>query len=573
MLARFDNIHGFDTETIDGYCRLMATEDNAYKIYGFQDIIDILFYSDYKSSVFVCYNLDYDISAILKYLPLEKIVNIYHGIEVNYGKVRIRYYKNKELKLSCNKITHYFYDVYPYFHMSLDKASEKYLHDKKLDVDRTNITEKNIYTDKVIEYCKHDAYLTKQLFLYWFNTLPDNLKNVKPISTAYYSAKYFKNEIQTNKVSSKLNILFKKAFYGGRFEVYKRGHFKNVYYYDINSAYPYMISKLTSLENAKIVESKEYDKDCNYGIYNVNIDIANKYYSIIPYRLRNGLIIYPVGVLNNIWITKSELEDIINERYEYKINYALQLYTQQEYPFQNKIKKMYIKKQTGVYAYKILLNSLYGKFCQGIEKYREAKNYKYMIDELAYIDDKLYQKYIDYKSSNFVYASEITARARQYLYQYIRKHYSKIIAVFTDCLISTERLEDIPIGAGLGYWKSEQYDDIWIIGSGVYFMRKGNDMLGHYRGFKLNNANEIFEKILHSKSHVVDIEVIERSSLIQASMYEDFFNEFGNIIYALTKKLNLNFDNKRIWYQDFKKGSDVDTMQIESLAIPVFKKT
>lgn len=562
-------IHGLDTETIDGYCRLLAIDDKIYETSSIYDILYALFESE-NQTWFMVYNLDYDVSAFLKYLSVEEVKKIYLGIPVSYHNFIFTYYKGKQLKIKHNKKTLYFYDVFHIYNMSLNMASKKYLNEKKLDVDSSQITIDNIYNEETKKYCIQDAVLAKKLFLKWQDGLPNDIKYVKPISTAYYSKAFFKTEIEYNKIKdTKINKLFSYAFYGGRFEVFKRGHFKNVYYYDINSAYPNIIRGLKSLNNAVINYGYTYDVTADYGSYCIDVDIDNKFYGVFPVRI-NNLLVYPVGVLKGIWLTHADME--LLQDYKYKVRYGVNVYANDDKKiFAKKIEYGYEKKKQGLYAYKILLNSLYGKFCQTTDKYYEVKDKKeYNEKSLIYYQDNIYYKFVDQKNSNFIFASEITARTRKVFYELLQKYYDDTLAIFTDCIISTKKLNEIKLSDKIGDFKVEKFDDIYIIGNGVYFFVKDGVMHGHYRGFNLKNADEVFDRIKKSKNAYIDMQIMERQSLLLAdNQYE--FERYGNLIYAITKKLNLNFDSKRLWYNNFSKGLDVVTGQHNSLAIPIMR--
>src|SRR5712692_6833920 len=71
--------------------------------------------------------------------------------------------------------------------------------------------------------------------------------------------------------------LVKKAYFGGRIEIFKRGRYKPVYNYDINSAYPTATCLLPKLKMAKWkkVSGKDLLK-YDFGIANVSWSPGHK---------------------------------------------------------------------------------------------------------------------------------------------------------------------------------------------------------------------------------------------------------------------------------------------------------
>jgi hypothetical protein len=59
---------GLDTETINGYARIIATSQEYININSFDEILDFLFDYKYNDSTFMLWNLRYDVQSIIKYL-------------------------------------------------------------------------------------------------------------------------------------------------------------------------------------------------------------------------------------------------------------------------------------------------------------------------------------------------------------------------------------------------------------------------------------------------------------------------------------------------------------------------
>lgn len=87
----------------------------------------------------------------------------------------------------------------------------------------------------------------------------------------------------------------KLGYYGGMTEVYKP-YGENLYYYDVNSLYPYeALNDMPGLECHKLVYldiNKNIDE--LFGFFYCDIEVAENYLGILPVKTKQGNI-YPVG--------------------------------------------------------------------------------------------------------------------------------------------------------------------------------------------------------------------------------------------------------------------------------------
>jgi len=553
---------GLDIETIKGRAKLICLSDGRFfKVNFFEDILK--FFKTFKSQNFLSYNADYDIQSLLVYFPERVLDELLLGIRLNYQGMSFQYIKNKFLKFGSN----YIFDSYQYCKESLAVASERILGLKKLDVDASKINVKNIYSPQTIAYCIQDALLSFKLFKHFYDGLPEKLKTVKPISTAYYAAKYFEDELRENRVRQDINLLFRKGYHGGRFEIYQKGYFQKVFVYDINSAYPFEIMKLKGLKSCKILKLKEYIRDADFSLYYVRVNLKDKYVSPVVYKYK-GLSLYPVGDFGG-YVTKGEYERIL--RMEPEILSAVHVFGNTTYPFERKIKDLYYLKQVSKSSevYKIMLNSLYGKTCQRTKRYvKDAEGE--IFDVYQSMDDDMYMEIEDISRSNFLYASEITARTRLRLYDLVRKYPQDILAVQTDSVISLKEL-DLPLSSRIGEWKKVMWKEAYLLGSGIYFFRKNDIWEAKIRGFNLKGerAERILFKILKSKKDSVEFDTLKRFSIQEARRIHQ--EDIANQILSVIRTLNINFDKKRVWLEDWSSGEEIRYKKIKSLAIYLYR--
>lgn len=556
------NFVGLDTETIAGYCRLIGLSTGEHFI--IRSLDDLLLFMHLESNQnYIAYNSDYDAQSILKYFPKKELDYIMKGIEIEYEGIKILYYKHKFLKFGNN----WLFDVYQYYQAgSLDVCAEKILGKKKITVETKIFTEKTIYDPKTIEYCIMDAKLAYELFIKMHNTLPKELKNTRPISTAYYSAKYFKKELISNRVSATVNMIARMAYHGGLFTINTRGHFTNLYNYDIVSAYPYEICKLRSMDRISTINHKEYISDAAYGFYHVQVDITDKYVGPLIYKFK-GLCLNPVGYYEGI-ITKKEYECI--RHYNHKILAAYHIFTGNALPFKDRMEKVFYRKcnDENKVVWKYLANSLYGKTAAATKRYldKDLEGDESIFDMIEK-EGRYYYKIEDMTNSNFVYASEITANTRLRMYENIFKYREKIIAVQTDSLVSSIPL-DLDVDPNkLGAWKLEKWNEAYMIGSGVYFYRIGKVWHGKFRGFNFSGARveDILDRLLNTDKLYVIFDVKKRISIQESKRTHN--EDQANFIVDATRKLNINFDKKRIWMDKWNSGKELRTKVIPSIAV------
>ena len=570
------NFIGLDTETINGYCRLIGLSNKeSFNIYSLDDMI--LFLNQRNGENFLAYNADYDAQAILKWLPKKELHYIMLGLEVEYDGIKFLYYKKKFLKFNNN----WLFDVYQYYHAgTLDVCAEKYLKRKKIKIESKIFTEKTIYLKKTINYCIGDATLAYDLFMKMYHTLPKELLEVKPISTAFYSAKYFKKELLSNRIDRKTNMIARCAYHGGRFEILTRGKFgtsstdftntkkkfDGLYNYDIVSAYPAEICKLRSMTKFSIVRHKDYIADAAYSLFHVKVEIPGKFVSPLVYKYK-GLCLYPVGKYEGV-ITKKEFEHI--KEYDPEIVSAYHIFTNAETPFKDRMEKVFYRKcnDENKIVWKYLANSLYGKTASATRKYSDRDlDFDVKILDTVEKDGKYYYKVEDIEKSNFVFASEITANVRLRMYDQIKKYGDKIIAVQTDSLVSSVPLDVEVNPTKLGAWSLQKWDEAYMIGSGVYFYRIDKVWYAKYRGFNFSGkkVEDILDAILGSDKLYIEFDVLKRISIQESKRTHN--EDMANIIVNATRKLNINFDKKRIWLNKWNTGKELQTKQIPSLAI------
>ncbi len=280
------------------------------------------------------------------------------------------------------------YDLFNIFPLSL-KELGKYVNLEKgnLQSELAEISKEEFLNKKneIIEYCKNDVIITEKIFNEFYNFLENNDIIGLPLTPSQLSFKLY-NKLNNNKIDGHLiknDFMFLESYYGGRTEYFYIGKFdKNVYVYDFNSLYPYVMIKykypIEFIKSEILPDYNNFVKDIYLfeGVGIFEIEAENTFYyldndrkieiGLLPYKYKDK-IIYPKGKWIGIY-NLNEIKFAIENGYKVKPLYI-------EYWMSEKLSKIEefvnywyeIKKQKkgllSVIA-KIVLNSLYGKFMQ-----------------------------------------------------------------------------------------------------------------------------------------------------------------------------------------------------------------
>jgi len=182
---------------------------------------------------------------------------------------------------------------------------------------------------------------------------------------------YDNNSLALIKDKSIYNDL-KLAYYGGITEVY-RPYGENLYYYDVNSLYPYVA--LQDMPGNKCTQIDYLGQQPNlnelFGFFYCEIEVTeNKYIGLLPYRTSKGLV-FPLGNWRG-WYFSEEIKLAVSQGYKvniikgYKFNRVCDVFKS----YINDIYKIKSSTKDSVERNlsKSLLNNLLGRFGLDINK-------------------------------------------------------------------------------------------------------------------------------------------------------------------------------------------------------------
>jgi hypothetical protein len=267
------------------------------------------------------------------------------------------------------------------------------------------------------------------------------------------------------------------TYYGGWFEIMAHGHVSGITWeYDINSAYPHVISKLPCLIHGHWqpgTTAREtfprMPKNAEFRIVHATVTGSSPFIGTMPYRDHDNSICRPYTVHG--WYWQDELEAAIRAGLidtveigpciECDFGSSVNLPMQYSYftyvrecdcpPPCADVTELYRqrksvdKKSSAGKALKLVLNSLYGKFAQSVG------NPPYY---------------------NPIYASRITAGCRTMILDAIATHPGKasaVVMIATDGVYFTSQHPSLNLGENLGDWEESQHSNLTLFKPGVYW--------------------------------------------------------------------------------------------------------
>lgn len=580
---------GLDTETQDGRAILLCTDSECLKVRTFGDVARFLLA---RPGSYAAFNMDYDARAIIKLLPraLWKRLHILNHAKVKVrgvGEINLTYYKRKEFALAQGKNRTAVYDVWQYYQSgSLEATATKVLGfaEGKRKLPKSWLPKMGwalkAHPHKVGEYCRRDSELAVRLMdrvRTQFETLGLNFS--RPLSPASMASRYFGPRIRF-KLERWVNNIFRECYNGGRIECFKRGAFTGTLYgYDINSAYPWALSRLPNPTGGQFLHvGPRANRGVTYGAYRVKIDIPpdSMPFGPVPWESKRGLI-YPTGRFTR-WIDRITLDYLRGfDSIDVGILDAHELIGHSKEPLFPDLETLYRERKLRPdisLAIKIVLNGLYGKMAQAVPIYGTTRTLGG--NELFY-EGTFRAKRDRYASyTHFGIASAVTSMVRNRLHATMLLKPESIIMAATDGLLTSVKLP-IPEGKNLGDWAIKYVSDTaYIVGSGVYACHHSanlcpcepctnnrprgelcRDVPGKtpwdekVRG--LRGARPLRE-LLTSKKAKWPISVTVVDSLADGIRERE---ARMNVIRKAKRTFDVNFDNRRVWPGNFKRACDM----------------
>lgn len=539
-------ILGLDTETFTDAGLLCVADSDGRYLTGDRSLSELFrFLSSHGRNIYFCWNLSFDAMILLRGVPFEFLREVYlnedvPGIEFDFEDIHVKYLYRKALELSAPHKTVRIYDASQlYGKLRLQTAGEKFLGRGKVDVGEKRFVRGEITPERqqeIVKYCIEDSRLCRDLASKWVETFaaefgyyPSRFYSAGAIISEYIflSLPRFPTFVS---VPYPIQTFAYAAYFGGRFEIFKRGTFKNVYHYDINSAYPHAIANMPDFTEGEWFDwwtnPDDYLLDPHTaGFFDVEANIPLNE-PVGPFMFRIGTkVICPVGRFRT-FATLAELRRVPPAHYSVKEGWVFVPKHPGNNPLSDLIRDMYGKRivkdtEEQRTVYKVLMNSVYGKTAQ--VKPRVGKLFSPVL------------------------AAYITGYARGMLLDAALKAKDRLIALATDAVFSQVPL-DLPTGADMGFWTEKQHETFTIFMNGVYFLdgkpkTRGFSPEVEIDGKKVRLSADLVKVALSQGKPMFKIRFTKPNSLLDSLRRGLNIGEFAQY----EREIDLNADTKRIW--------------------------
>ena len=475
------------------------------------------------------------------------------------------------------KRTIWFSDLLTFFKIGLGKAGKEYLSISKDKIDGNKLNNSKSYWNKnkkdIIKYCIKDCNITERLGILLIKTIyKNNLKLPKYlISPASLSKQFFRFENYIPNLKHTPIKVIQKAYdcyYGGRFEIKKKGFIKKGFHYDIVSQYPKMIKDLPDMFNGLWIEYKNLKhlpKEWCIGYFECLVKIPmNERFPTLPIKYK-GLLCFSTGTFLS-WFTWFDLDLMRDYIVQIKKAWIFKTNCSNYNPFSKGItelmdKKGKINKKKDFLSYntvKITMNGLYGCFIERHEVY-------------SLTDKKeLIKRNKTGKLFNPIYASQITAFGRWSVIKDIPKtERNHILAIHTDSITTDiDCSKYLNIGNELGQWNLESSGKSLLLATGQYQVGK----IVKTRGIPLKYVKNWFKFCKKHKKDSIYKFVIKHMKKVREAIIRDKSTLPINIMSDMKKSINCNSDIKQTWIKDIDNFKMLYNENIESYPYYSFEK-
>lgn len=455
--------------------------------------------TDGEMGKYCCWNMDFDAKAIANehFLPWREVekLGIYGACRV--GEYRFRYIPGKYFSCINGKLSFQLYDVCQFYGCSLRAAAAKHgLSEQKEDIPAAwyrcmdRVLRKPDSRAKVLEYAARDAQITYRLW----SRLQDEFERyglgfTSPISPGNLAGKYYADSFAASRSTKLVNNEFAPSLYGGRVEVYTMGRVGKCSMYDIRSAYPWAISTLPKVVDGRLRMGRVPNPSAIFGCYRVQVDCPVMLLGPLAVRRRDGVVVYPIGRFRTI-CGKQGLMLLEKRKIPFKVERCVEWLGQTDGPLFPDIHQLYASKSgAGGWAAKLILNSIYGKLCERVDRYIPNE----LLDDLP---SRAIRRDRYGPLASMPYAAHITEMVRLRLWETMMGLWdipgTEVYMTATDSILTNGEIPGI--GDGMGMWSRKEYLAAEIYGCGRYVLyplpgeNDGNPII-RIRGFDCTAEN------------------------------------------------------------------------------------
>jgi len=461
-------------------CEPLISEAAAFgKGLNTRDILQYLWGHLQPENINVIYGGSYDFNLWIRDLLHDEVKAVYKSSygtpPIWYEEFGLRWIKGKAFEITDGKRTITINDVISFFQRPFIQACDEYLgtYEGREQLVREKARRGNFRADEIASISDYNQ-LELRLLVDLVGELRQRLNRVglRPrrwnSPGAIASALFLREGVKDHRneyLPPGVMEAARYAYAGGRFEMIKYGAVqKDVYEYDLNSAYPRALLNVPSLANSRWIHSEKWDSNVSdFAMYRVRFtgtraDIP----APIFVRGENGTIAYPLNAIN--WIWSPELESLIEyckvvegatfEVFESWVcipatDYKPFHFIAPLYRMRQKLKALKDGAHVGI---KLALNSLYGKLAQQVGWKAASGRHPVRVPTYHQLE----------------WAGYVTSWCRSRVLLAALTNIESVIAFETDALFTTEPL-NVDTGEGLGQWGMDHFRSLTYVQSGHYY--------------------------------------------------------------------------------------------------------
>lgn len=461
------------------------------------ECLEYLTDSRLRKSKNVFFSMGYDVNMIFRDLRVDLQATLFHAQDTWYtsefgDEYKLFYIPKKILRVTKNGRTYIFYDVWSFFAKSFEKTCEQWKLEPSENIKKGKAGRGNFQTwnvSDIIRYNDEELSLLVRLMDKLDSMLIKNDLIIQsyhgPGSVASFMLdKWGIKEHYPLKddIPGAVKMARRRATFGGRNELLKRGRYIDLHHYDVNSAYPTAMRELPSLAGKEWFFQKNPSENFladKFGVVNVEWNLKGNTMGPFPFRTKQGYILFPERseyLQHDTTVAQGSyhiVEALEAKKHfpDVKITAAYFIEPPYEFPLAEKIEflakeKSRLKREEGELAampLKLAMNSFYGKIGQ---KPTESSTMQPRYRELLW--------------SGFITAH---CRARLMQAAFTAENGPDDMILFaTDGVYSLSPL-DVNTGGELGQWEYKRHKEGVFFLSGVYVVEEDGKMSLKTRGY------------------------------------------------------------------------------------------
>lgn len=496
-----------DGEAIDGLYALMRISDGrelrASEGRELRTAEIFRFLASKPQTRFHCFGMNYDANMWLRDLPEPHLRRLYETGAVVWQGWLIEWIPSKMVRVinRPSKIGFTVEECWGYFQQSFISALEKW------DIDCPDVIEwgkrervdfSYADMDRASEYCFAETVALQHLM--------DRVKacsakvGLEPSSWigpgVLASALLAKNNVQDHHLNDSqidgwdaASPAVMSAYFGGRVECLAQGRWERAHAYDLSSAYPAALLTLPSLRGALIERQAEYEPDFPHSVWRCRWSISSSA-MLTPFPVRvHKQIWYPaqgegwyhaceVAAALALWPDDIEVLEgmtLFQDAVPSGFGWVKPVY--------NERRRLLENGDMAGQMLKLALNSCYGKMAQS----RGRKGPKPKPPRWR----------------NFWWAGYVTARTRAWVLELLALADKPPIAISTDGVIVEDQIPVATTKGELGGWEHSVYEDLALLGPGIYSYTLDGERYHKSRGFYGKEVDwvKLEEAILAGKNY------------------------------------------------------------------------